>query len=144
MPRRPASLFFTAFFAAALASFWLATPPDLRASDRGSRSGQAEANAMPPFAGHWVDRENAGVRMSVREDNGLFRITAGDENYGYTLSCLLEKTGAVCIGSGGRLEGQNFLYRSTFRITGKGHLAESWQAFNTLQSVNGQTIWKRP
>ena len=95
------------------------------------------------FAGHWVDHQNAAIKMSVTEDGGIYRITGGDEAYGYNLSCLLKGKSAVCTGSGGRLEGENFLYQSTIEFGADGMAVENWKAFNNLQTVNGSTSWKR-
>ena len=104
----------------------------------------ASASLAGNFAGRWIDQQNASIQMSVREDEGIFRITGGDKAYGYQISCLANNLGAACTGNGGRLEGQNFLYRSTFFFTSNGKLAENWRAFNNLQTVSGKTIWKRP
>ena len=104
----------------------------------------ASANTAIKFAGSWVDRQNAGIQMSVHEDGGLFRITGGDEAYGYQISCLVKGLSAVCTGNGGRLEGENFLYQSSFQFNKDGTLTESWKAFNNLQTVTGNSIWKRP
>jgi len=80
--------------------------------------------------------------MNIREDGGIFRVTVGDEAYGYALSCLVKNKKAVCTGSGGRLEGENFLYQSVFEFTKDGTMSENWKAFNNLQTINGKTIWK--
>jgi hypothetical protein len=100
------------------------------------------SGAAPHFAGSWVDSENTSIKMSIREDGGIFRITGGDEAYGYSLSCLVKDMKAVCTGSGGRLEGENFLYQSVFEFTNEGTMNESWKAFNNLQTIRGKTIWK--
>jgi len=94
-----------------------------------------------PFAGRWIDQQNRNISMSVKEDGGIYRISGGDEAYGYNLACLVKNTQAVCSGNGGRLEGQNFLYQSTFSFLPDGSLIESWRAFNNLQTVSGQTTW---
>ena len=104
----------------------------------------ASANTAIKFSGSWVDQQNAGIRMRVREDGGIFRGTGGDEGYGYQISCLVKDLSAVCTGNGGRLEGENFLYQSSFQFNNDGTLKESWKAFNNLQTVSGKTIWKRP
>jgi len=96
-----------------------------------------------PFAGHWVDQQNTSIKMSVKEEDGLYRISGGDEAYGYNLACLLKNLQAVCSGNGGRLAGQNFLYQSTFSLQPNGSVLESWRAFNNLQTVSGQTTWQR-
>ena len=96
------------------------------------------------FAGHWVDQKNRDIKMSVRENSGLFMITGGDEAYGYQISCLVKNMSAVCTGNGGRLEGENFLYQSSFQFKSDGTLIESWKAFNNLQTVSGKTIWTHP
>ncbi len=93
------------------------------------------------FAGRWVDQQNTSINMSVKEDGGIYRISGGDEAYGYNLACLLKNTQAVCSGNGGQLEGQNFLYQSTFSMLPDGSLIESWRASNNLQTVSGQTTW---
>ncbi len=99
--------------------------------------------ATKPFVGRWADRDNSTIKMTVREDGGLYRITGGDEAYGYNIACLLKDQQAVCTGNGGRLEGENFLYQSTFTFTADGLAAETWKAFNNLQTVTGTTIWKK-
>jgi hypothetical protein len=95
------------------------------------------------FAGRWVDQENTDNKMSVAQDNGVFRVTAGDDAYGYRLSCLVKKKLIVCSGDGGLLEGENFLYQSTFEFNTNGSVVENWKAFNNLQTASGKTIWKR-
>ena len=95
------------------------------------------------FSGQWVDRQNSAIKMSVRKDNGLYRISAGDASYGYQMACLVSNQQAACSGNGGLLEGQNFLYQSTFSFLPDGSLIENWRAFNNLQSVSGQTSWTR-
>ena len=104
----------------------------------------ASASLSSDFAGRWVDHQNASIQMSVRQDEGVFRVTGGDEAYGYQVSCLAKDMSAVCTGNGGRLEGEHFLYQSSFQFNNDGTLTENWKAFNNLQKVNGQTIWKRP
>ena len=96
------------------------------------------------FSGAWVDQQNADIKMNVREDAGIFKITGGDKAYGYQVFCLLKGVSAVCTGSGGRLEGEKFLYQSTFEIGNDGTATERWKAFNNLQTVSGSTMWKRP
>ncbi len=103
----------------------------------------ASAPHTNPFAGHWIDQQSASIKMSVKEDGGLYRISGGDEAYGYNLACLLKNLQAVCSGNGGQLEGQNFLYQSTFSFLPDGSVLESWRAFNNLQTVSGQTTWRR-
>lgn len=95
------------------------------------------------FSGRWVDRDNMDIQMSVTKDLGVYRVMGGDYAYGYRLTCLVKGQKAICTGDGGQLEGENFLYQSTFEFTQTGMAIENWKAFNNLQTVSGKTNWKR-
>ena len=128
-------------FTIALAGLLVVVLPDHRAVAAQGTSASASGD---PFVGNWVDVQNGAITMSVRADAGIYRVTGSDEAYGYNLSCLKKDPNAVCTGNGGRLEGQNFLYQSTFTFTANGTITENWKAFNNLQTVNGQTTWRHP
>ena len=128
-----------------LLAFWLMLSASAMAQNAASSSANPAqpAAASTPFTGQWTDRQNSAMRMKVQEDNGLYRIMAGDSSYGYQMACLVSNQQAACSGNGGLLEGQNFLYQSTFLFLPDGSLIENWRAFNNLQSVSGQTSWIR-
>jgi len=96
------------------------------------------------YVGVWMDKQNTGLKMSISEDNGLLRITGGfGEDYHYRLSCVVKSGKAACQGSGGKLEGENFLYESFITFSQNGAAAEDWKAYNNLQAINGKTNWVR-
>ncbi len=104
-----------------------------------SRPAMAES-----FSGVWVDRQNNSLEMNISKENGLYKIRGGEESFGYDLSCLFKDMRAVCLGSGGQLQGEGFLYQSTMKLDDEGKLTEDWKAYNNIQTVTGQTIWQRP
>ena len=102
------------------------------------------AIAQANFSGTWVHQAKPASKMRVREDAGVYRVTGSDESYGYNLSCLVKNMKAVCMGTGGRLEGENFLYQSTIDFQSDGSAIENWTAFNNQQTVAGKIVWIRP
>lgn len=103
----------------------------------------AAQEVLADYAGTWVDNENADNRMLISEDEGLLRVAGGDENFGYSASCLVNSGKAACMGSGGKLEGENFLYESLIQFAEDGTAIESWKAFNNQSSTQGATNWRR-
>jgi hypothetical protein len=95
------------------------------------------------IVGQWLDSQMSDVKMSVKKDDGVFRVTAGNDAYGYELACLFKDNKGVCTGWGGKLEGENFLYHSLIELQKDGSLREEWRAFNNLSDSKGTTIWKR-
>ena len=124
-----------AFFLFALLAFSTAIPSKMTLA----------AENLGAFTGTWVDSENEATRMVIVEEDGLLRIAGGDEQsgYAYTAACLVTGNKAACMGDGGKLEGENFLYESVIELGDDGNAVESWKAFNNLQAAEGNTIWTR-
>ena len=103
----------------------------------------AQAQKPDLFAGVWVDQKNPALQILVTKVNGIYKVNGGDGSFGYDLACLKNKMTSVCTGYGGLLEGKNFLYQNTLQFRPNGVIFESWKAFNNLQTIKGETIWKR-
>lgn len=105
---------------------------------------QAGEDPADGFVGEWVDSNNSDIRMTITEESGLLRIEAGDDAFGYQLACVRKDLTAKCLGHGGKLEGEDFLYQSILNLSVGGAMAENWNVYNNLQSISDQTLWKRP
>ena len=112
------------------------------------RTGQVLAASAHPLAGQWVDKANAKNTMTVSVQNGLLRLKAG-ESYGngdafsYEAACAPEMDGKPhlnCVGSGGKLNGHDFIYSSQLKQNKDGSLSETWFAENG-DRVSGKTRW---
>jgi hypothetical protein len=115
----------------------------------GAGSGGRAEEAAPPsedralYVGSYVDADNPSTRMEITEDEGLLRVRAGNESYAYELACLVTQAKAACMGNGGKLEGENFLYESMIEFAADGTAVETWKVFNNQQAAEGATNWHR-
>lgn len=103
----------------------------------------APAEDRTAYVGSYVDADNPSMRMEIAEDEGLLRVRAGDGAFGYELACLVTQARAACMGDGGKLEGENFLYESMIEFGDDGSAVETWKAFNNQQASEGATNWRR-
>jgi len=95
------------------------------------------------FVGEWIDGNNDSIWMNIVSKAGLLRIKAGDDFFGYTLACVFKSAEAKCLGNGGKLEGEDFLYQSVLSVSPDGSMVENWNVYNNLQSLSDRTLWKR-
>lgn len=98
--------------------------------------------AASPYVGTWIDADNPQMRMDISSTEGLLRIKAGDGSFDYELACLVNAGKAACMGHGGKLEGESFLYESVIEFADDGSAIERWKAFNNTQSVDGASNWR--
>jgi hypothetical protein len=112
-----------------------------RAED--GQQGMNGADELGTYVGLYVDADNAGNRMEIAEDEGILRVRGGTDAFAYELGCLVTQGKAACMGNGGKLEGENFLYESMIEFADDGSAVETWKAFNNQQAAEGATNWRR-